>query len=155
MTKLVCAAHDDDYFFIVDEKLRKAARTSTEVEARVLQMKRWLRADIRSMDPRPVVASQSPNQQHDDLTLDADEASVVISRYIRGFRVRKLISLLFVDRVLRVWDATHGRDFFYDKTTKVRTNFVFFASNCYTLEDSSSQFVFILYRNLPGPPLAS
>lgn len=88
-----------------DINLRHAARTSVEIETRILEMKRFIRSDLRSSGRK--------------LHFDEDEASVVISRLMRGFKVRSLISRLFAERLLRVWDPVHGRDFYFDKVTQV------------------------------------
>ena len=46
-----------------------------------------------------------------------DNAADVIARYFRGCQARFAISLLYIERILLVWDASYGRDFFYDKIT--------------------------------------
>jgi len=49
--------------------------------------------------------------------MDDAEAAGVIQKYFKGFRVRRLVSVMFIERIIRVWDSTIGRDMFYDKHT--------------------------------------
>lgn len=57
------------------------------------------------------------NMRHDfratlsasDLTFSDEDGIGVIQRTFRGFRIRRVLSLLYVERVIRVWDAMVGR----------------------------------------------
>jgi hypothetical protein len=50
-----------------------------------------------------------------DLLFTDEDGIAVIQRAFRGYRIRRVLSLLYVERTVRVWDAAAGRDFFFDR----------------------------------------
>lgn len=79
----------------VDDNIRVVGRKTVQLEARMREMRQNLRNSIRSTGQ--------------DLKMSDDEAALVLQRTFKGYRIRRLISLLFVERFVRVWDEALGR----------------------------------------------
>lgn len=91
----------------VDNRIREAGRRTLALEMRMRSIRNTLRRDIVMKGGR------------DSLVMNDEEAAFVIMRYLRGYLIRKMISHFYIGRIIRVWDATLGRDFYYDKATKL------------------------------------
>ena len=98
----------------IDKDLRRAGRRSVALEDRLLDLRHTLRADLRS-GPYKHVGERVP--------FDEFEARVVLQRALRGYRVRKIISLLFVERTIRVWDMHMQKEYYHD-TVSGRSSWV-------------------------------
>lgn len=89
--RLVLLADD----LAVDNNIRTAARKSVQLTSSLLVLKRKLRKQIRG--------------NGGELTWDEDEACTVMQRCFRGYKVRKVISLSFLKRTIKVFDPSTGR----------------------------------------------
>jgi hypothetical protein len=50
-----------------------------------------------------------PNVDENDPDVVKNEASLLLQSTYRGFRIRKAVSLLFVERIFFVWDENTAR----------------------------------------------
>lgn len=83
----------------VDQKLFNAGRTSQALEERLTEMRYRLRGDLRSQNEY----KQFP------VPMDETEAAALLTRVFRGHLARKIVSLLFVERTVRVYDMKLNR----------------------------------------------
>eukprot|EP01042_Synura_sphagnicola_P032370 gene32370-41649_t len=88
----------------IEEKMKKTGRMVVGAEQRLIKLRRTLRQSLRRANPQ-------------DFPLDEDDSSCIIQRVFRGYRVRLVISLLYVERTVVVWEAASCREYYYDKVT--------------------------------------
>ncbi len=79
----------------VDDNVRVIGRKLHEVEDRLRNLRRNCRQEL---------IRDGVNTSTSD-----EDAIVVIQRVFRGHKVRRIVSALFVDRIVRVWDSEAGR----------------------------------------------
>jgi hypothetical protein len=79
----------------VDNNLRTAARRSLDLENKMNRLRARLRADVRASGGH--------------IDWDEGEASVIIQKLVRGYKIRRLISRAYADRTMKVWDASSRR----------------------------------------------
>lgn len=87
----------------VDTTMRVVGRRTMNLEKQLQNLRHGLRAELRKSGA--------------SIEFTVDEATVLIQRVYKGFRIRKLVSLLYCERIVRVWDTQTVRDFFHDKRT--------------------------------------
>ena len=80
----------------IEEKMKKTGRMVVGAEQRLIKLRRTLRQSLRRANPQ-------------DFPLDEDDSSCIIQRVFRGYRVRLVISLLYVERTVVVWEAASCR----------------------------------------------
>jgi hypothetical protein len=103
-TQLGVVGDDED----VDKKLFDAGRTSQAMEDRLMEMRYRLRADLRS--------GEMNKYKHMGLVpMDDKEAAGCIQRVQRGYIARRVVSLLIVEHMVRVYDMKLSRWYFHDQ----------------------------------------
>mmetsp|Transcript_2668 Transcript_2668/g.3999 ORF Transcript_2668/g.3999 Transcript_2668/m.3999 type:complete len:392 (+) Transcript_2668:98-1273(+) len=85
----------------VDTNMRSAARKSVALESRMVALRRKLRSSVRASGGV--------------MEITEDEAAVSVQRAYRGYQIRRLVSLAYAERTVRVWDESSGREYYYDK----------------------------------------
>jgi hypothetical protein len=79
----------------VDTTLRVTARKSVVLENKIFDIRKKLRSEIRA---------KGGNSE-----MTYYEATISLQRTYRGYRIRRLISLAYVERTIKVWDKSAGR----------------------------------------------
>jgi hypothetical protein len=82
----------------VDNNLRLIGRKMESIDSKLRSIRQTFRNDL--IESGATVA-----------TTDEDGIAI-IQRVSRGYKIRRLISLLYVERIVRVWDASAGRGYY-------------------------------------------
>jgi hypothetical protein len=86
---------------VIDDKMRIVGRKATDISQRLARLRLGLRA-------------QREDKQIGDLW---EEAVISVQRTYRGYRLRRVVSLLYAEKYFKVWDVGSGREYYYDKKT--------------------------------------
>ena len=116
-----------------DDDMRKFGRKALDLEKYINELRKDLQADIDSprnqgkslvMDGKEQEVLKNKRRlekekQRLDRQSTVNNALIKIQRLVRGNATRRIISLMMVDTVVRVWRSDIGKDFYYDRATGV------------------------------------
>jgi len=94
----------------VDAGILRYGRTAVALEARLLTLQSELRRQI-----------DGEAEGRTGLAAEQQAAALRIQTALRAYTARRLVSLRLLDRLLRVWSPSLGRDFFFDTVSRTST----------------------------------
>eukprot|EP01036_Dinobryon_divergens_P026930 gene26930-35627_t len=115
----------------LDEDMRRVGRRAVALEQRILEMRRTLQEQVTLpdhkyfKDPTPAAITSSSNNNCDNDDRRNFNSRVVaatkIQVLVRGYFARRLVSMIMLDRVIRVWKPEIMKDFYFDRVSGLST----------------------------------
>lgn len=104
----------------VEANIQVAGHKILNLEDKMREIRTGIRHEIRESAHTDILNGNHVRKALNVLkkltSFDA-EAIVSIQKTFRGYRLRKSISLSFIERLVRIWDPNQANEFFYDKVT--------------------------------------
>ena len=106
--------------FQVEANVQIAGHKMLDLEDKMRNIRIGLRHEIRESAEEDIrkgnLVKRAKNVLMNMSVFDA-EAIVTIQKCFRGYRLRKTISLSYIDRIVKIFDPNENKEFFYDKIT--------------------------------------
>ena len=106
--------------FQVEANIQIAGHKMLKLEDKMRGIRKDIRYEIRESANEDIVKGHLVKKALNvlsKLTSFDEEAIVIIQKCFRGYRLRRSISLSYIDRIVRIWDPNQFKEFFYDKIT--------------------------------------